>query len=111
MAGRLNLQEPEGRSVSSSRVIFVGAQVEARTVPRSLCSYYPATRPFHSISTTKSTSVGAPTATAPSVSRFFACFSFLTRKQSLMSDGNGEIQTPDSAVCAEILDMRIFAAG
>jgi len=93
MAGRLNLQEPEGRSVSSSRVIFVGAQVGARTVPRSLCSYHPATRPFHSICTTKSTSVRAPTATAPRVSWVFARFSFVTRKQSLVSDGNGSDST------------------
>jgi hypothetical protein len=64
VASRLSLHGPNGRSVSNSRVIFVGARGGAHTVSRSLCPHHPATRPFHSICASESTSVRAPTATA-----------------------------------------------
>ena len=64
VASRLSLHGPNGLSVSSSRVIFVGARGGALTVSRSLCPHHPATRPFHWICSTESTSVRVPTATA-----------------------------------------------
>jgi hypothetical protein len=105
----LSLHGPEGLSVSSSRVIFAGAQNGARTVPRSLCLRHPATRPFHSVCAIESTSGWAMTATAQSLSWRFRSLDTLN---AISSSESTHAPSPAwGRKCLDAADYLSWAAG